>query len=342
MPSWLRKQRPSTAVPNASQLITSSAQFVLEPLRLLGENGLVANQTWQNHSKFTDPGAAGPVIDELPADLAALREASSQLVFHYRAGGDWAENGVPAGRAREIDTRYADAMFELLLSRGEPTLARNRPPPDRIVGCCRDATLLFVSLARHKGIPARMRFGFAAYLCPGLLIDHVVAEAWDHTGGRWRLIDGEMDGGWTPDVDGRPVDWLDLADDQFVTGPRAWRAARAGTSDPERHLTAPELDASELRGWPLLARHAIHDLVALNMTEMLVWDAWGMQLDGDPGTVAEQHAELLDMVCAHPADSRASPDVIATLADRDELRVPATVTSFDPYGGPPREVTLRS
>ena len=55
--------------------------------------------TWKNQSKFTDPGAAGAVIDELPADLAALREASSQLVFHYRGDGDWAENGVPAERA---------------------------------------------------------------------------------------------------------------------------------------------------------------------------------------------------------------------------------------------------
>ena len=296
---------------------------------------------WGNQSKFTDPGAAAAVIDELPADLTALRAASSQLVFHYRADGDWAENGVPAGRAGEIDTRYADAMFGLLLSRGEPTLARKRLPPDRVVGCCRDSTLLFVSLARRKGIPARMRVGFAAYLQPGLLIDHVVAEAWDEAAGRWRLIDGEMNSDWAPQLDGRPVDWTDLADDQFVTGPRAWQAARAGASDPERHLTAPDLDAPELRGWPLLARHAIHDLAALNKTEMLVWDAWGMQLRIDPGPVAEQDAVLLDEICAHQADPGVSPDIVAALADRDELRVPATVTSFDPYGGPPREVTLR-
>ena len=74
---------------------------------------------------------------------------------------------------------------------------------------------------------------------------------------------------------------------------------------------------------------------------MLVWDAWGMQLGIDPGGLAEQDASLLDEICAHPADPGVSPDVVAALADRDELRVPATVTSFDPYGGPPREVTLR-
>ena len=297
--------------------------------------------TWKDQSKFTDPVAAGAVIDELPGDLAALREASSRLVFHYRADGDWAENGVPAGRAGEIDARYADSMFALLLSRGEPTLARKRLPPDRVVGCCRDAALLFVSLARHKGIPARMRVGFAAYFHPGLLIDHVVAEAWDGAAGRWRLIDAEMDSDWTPETDGQPVNWTDLTEDQFVTGPRAWQAARAGTSDPERHLTAPGLDAPELRGWPLLARHVIHDLTALTKTEMLVWDAWGMQLGLGPGPLAEQDALLLDEICARLARPGVSPGVVTALADRDELRVPATVTSFDPYGGPPREVTLR-
>ncbi len=65
---------------------------------------------------------------------------------------------------------------------------------------------------------------------------------------------------------------MDLADDQFVTGPRAWQAARAGTRDPGCHLTAPELDAPELRGWPVLTRHVIHhlihDLVALNRTHL--------------------------------------------------------------------------
>ena len=38
------------------------------------------------------------------------------------------------------------------------------------------------------------------------------------------------------------------------------------------------------------------------------------------------HAVLLDEICAHPADPGVSPDVVAALADRDELRVPATVT----------------
>src|SRR5689334_1997793 len=93
---------------------------------------------WAVQSAVTEPGAADGAIDALPADLAVLRAASSQLVFHYRAGGDFADNGVPAERMAEINTRYADAMLALILQRGEPSLGRERRAADRVVGCCRD------------------------------------------------------------------------------------------------------------------------------------------------------------------------------------------------------------
>jgi hypothetical protein len=67
---------------------------------------------------------------------------------------------------------------------------------------------------------------FAAYFHPGWLAGHVVAEVWDDREGRWRLVDPEMSSRWTPEVNGRPVDWLDLTDDQFVTGPRQVDVAR--------------------------------------------------------------------------------------------------------------------
>jgi hypothetical protein len=299
-----------------------------------------AQGSWARQSAVTDPGAAAGAIDALPAELAALREASSQLVFHYRAGGDFAENRVPAERIAEINTRYADAMLALILERGEPTLGRKRQAPDRVVGCCRDSTVLFLALARHKGIPARARVGFAAYFHPGWLLDHVVAEVWDDRDGRWRLVDPEMNGGWTPEVNGRRVDWLDLTDDQFVTGPRAWRAARAGNADPERYVVAPELELPGLRGWPYLAHNAIHDVAALNKTEMLLWDEWGLQLSYGPGPVPEAVGAVLDEVCALTADPAVTAAALTELGGRDGLRIPPTVTSFDPHGAPPRQVDV--
>ncbi len=294
-------------------------------------------QYWATQSRVTDPGEAGGAIDDLPGDLRGLREASSRLVFHYRAGGDFAANGVPAGRVSEVNARYAGVMLGRVLERGEPSLARERAAADRVVGCCRDATVLFLALARHKGFAARARVGFAAYFHPGWLIDHVVAEVWDGGEGRWRLVDPEMDGDWTPEVNGRRVDWLDLTDDQFVTGPRAWQSVRQGRSDPAVYVVDPAVDLPVLRGWPYLAHNVIHDLAALDKTEMLLWDGWGMQLGHGPGTVPETDAVVLDEVCALTADPGAPAAAVAALAARDGLRVPSAVTRFDPMGGPPTE-----
>ena len=241
----------------------------------------------------------------------------------------------------EIDTRYADAMFGKILERGEPSLARQRDGADRLVGCCRDATVFFLALARQKQIPARARVGFAAYIIPGWLVDHEIAEVWDAEQGRWRLVDPEMEAAWTPEFNGREVDWLDLSDDMFVTGAHAWQAARAGTSDPDKHVVHPDLEIQVLRGWPYLAHNAVHDLVALNKSEMLLWDMWGMQLGHGPGPVPESDAALLDEVCTFTAHPGTAAAVIAALADRDGLRIPPVVLSADPNGAPPRKVTLR-
>jgi transglutaminase superfamily protein len=307
---------------------------------------------WASQSPVTDPGNAATAIGELPADISVLRRASSQMIFHYRAGGDFAENGVPAERMAEIDTRYADALLGLLLQRGDPALDRDRPPSERAVGCCRDATVLFLALARTKGMPARARVGFAAYLTPGWLIDHVVAEVWDEAAGRWRTVDPEMDTAWTPKVNGIPVNWLDLTDDQFVTGPRAWQAARAGISDPGRHVVTPGLDIPATRGWPEIAHHVVHDLAALNKTEMLVWDSWGL-LDAAwagpspwagpssrDNALTDEISAVIDEISAVTADPAADRETLARIGARDGLRVPPVVTSMDPNGGPPRRADV--
>jgi hypothetical protein len=123
---------------------------------------------WAVQSLVTEPGAAAAAIDELPSDLGALRAASRQLVFHYWADGDYAANGVAPGRISEIDTRYAAAMFARLAELADLPLSAARQPRQRLVGCCRDFTVLFVAMARHKGIPARARVGFARYFFDGL------------------------------------------------------------------------------------------------------------------------------------------------------------------------------
>jgi hypothetical protein len=139
-------------------------------------NDLDELQFHTSHSPFSDPGPHAPLLANVAPTLAAIRDAVHPLVFHYRAGGDWAANGIAPERIAEADLRYASAMLGRLMELADLPLGADRAPHQRIVGCCRDFALLAVSLCREHGIPARSRTGFAAYFAPGWYLDHTVAE----------------------------------------------------------------------------------------------------------------------------------------------------------------------
>jgi len=289
-------------------------------------------------SPVTDPGRMSAWLGGLPSDIAALQRLARVLVIHYRADSPL-EEGIAPERLAEIDTRYAEAMFSRLAELREgPFEAGPRQPAERLVGCCRDFTILFVSLARAAGIPARARVGFAPYFIAGFNLDHEVAEVWDAATGRWRLVDAQLGDDHRDPNDGERIDPLDVGRDRFLVAGEAWRRCRGGEADPERFLVGPDVDVPGTRSWPYIAHNLVQDLANLNKVEVLLWDYWGIMLRErfEPGDL-----ELFDRL----ADLTASGDPdLAQLrqlyAAAPELQVPATVTSGDPLGGPPRQVAL--
>ena len=275
---------------------------------------------WAAQSLVTEPGPAAAAIDRLPPDLGALRAASQQLVFHFWADGDWAENGIEPDRISEIDTRYAAAMFARLGELADLPLSAARQPRQRLVGCCRDFTVLFVSMARRKGIPARARVGFAGYLIDGRLIDHEIAEVWDGSAERWRLVEPEIDDGHTDPADGASFDALDVPSDRFLTAPRAWQLARSGAIDPERFIDGPGLGI-----WSWLRHILVHDLAALNKTEMLLHEVWGVGLRTPPGPGELPVLDELATLTGQPSPPLAE---LRSAYRRPEFAVPDTVTSY--------------
>jgi hypothetical protein len=288
----------------------------------------IDSSIWAAQSRFSDPGVFAARLDALPDDLPTIRDAARQLVFHYRGDGDWTEHGITPERIAEIDTRYADRMLARLSELNDAPLGEPRLPRERLVGCCRDFTVLFLAMARHKGIPARARVGFASYFAPGWNVDHVVAEVWDAAGERWRLVDAELDAGHVDRGDDTAIDPLDVPRDRFITGPDAWRACRAGKADPERFVVAPDLDIPDTRGWPYLMHNLIHDLASLNRHEMLLWEDWGLLLHRE--ALLPDHLDLLDQVATVAASPESTREQLAELFARDEFRVPAAVTTYSP------------
>jgi hypothetical protein len=102
---------------------------------------------YASQSAFTDPGDLAVRLDTVPGDLTSLQRAARQQVFHYRGDGDFAENNIAADRIAEIDTRYADRMFKRIFELHDAPLSAERLPHQRLVGCCRDFTVLFLALA---------------------------------------------------------------------------------------------------------------------------------------------------------------------------------------------------
>jgi hypothetical protein len=294
------------------------------------------------HTVCSEPGRMAAWIGDAPDDLPALRRLASGLVFHYRANGDVALHGFAPERMPEIDLRYAEEQFARLEALKPGPLGAEREPTERILGCCRDFTLLFVSLARSAGIPVRARVGFAGYFIDGWWIDHVVAEAWDADASRWRRIDAQMPEGFIDASTEAALDLLDVPRDRFLTGAEAWIAARAGRLDPERVVVAPDLEAPELRSWPYLTHNLILDLVAQAGHETLLWETWGVddEIGADGPDVAL--AADLDRIAARIADPDVTPGELHELAADPRLRVPEVVTNHSPLDGSTRRVALRT
>ena len=298
------------------------------------------HEFYATQSRVTDPGQFASLARRVADDLPAMRAAAQQLVFHYRAGGDFAENGIGASRISEIDTRYAEDMLARLRQLADQPLDQPRQPSQRVVGCCRDFTVLFLSIARAHAVPARARVGFATYFVPGWYIDHVVAEVWDARKGRWRLVDPELTDDFTDSADGHRIDPLDLPATKFLTGARAWQVCRAGTADVGKFVVDPGLDIPPTRGWPYVRHNLVHDLASLAKHEMVLWDNWGISdIDGAP---SPEQLALLDALAAAISSDDAPLDQIQSYYQREEFRVPPVVNSFSPASEIPLKVTVEA
>jgi hypothetical protein len=83
------------------------------------------------HGPVSAPGRFGPQVEAVPGSLPSMRTAARGLVFHYRADGDFAANGIAADRITEIDTRYAEDMLGRILQLSDEPLPRPRPASPR-------------------------------------------------------------------------------------------------------------------------------------------------------------------------------------------------------------------
>jgi hypothetical protein len=270
---------------------------------------------YTQQSELTTPNEYVHLFANLPGEIPELCRVVQGLVLHYF------NEAASEDRADEKNLRYVEKMLARLVELADSPLTEARPPQKRMIGCCRDFATLFCAMARHKGIPTRVRVGFAAYFNPDFHHDHVVAECWDAIAQRWHLVD--------PVLEDRHIkkyrtqfDQHDVPRDQFIVGGAAWQKCRSGQADPDTFGFKPE---SRFKGWWFIRDKLVQDLAALNKRELLLWDYWGLSLRD----LTAEDRDLLDQVAIITQEDNAHFDDLRELYNREaDLKVPLIVESY--------------
>jgi len=246
---------------------------------------LSRNNYYSSQSRMSDPGQYVHSLTNLPGTVADLVRVVQGVTLHIF----WAERyglELSPSRQAEVQLRTLERRLARTLELDPRPLVEPRPPAQRLVGNCRDFSLLLVALLRHQGIPARARCGFGAYFLPNHYEDHWVAEYWDTARQQWVLVDAQLDALQCEALN-LPFDPLDTPRDQFIVGGQAWQMCRSGQADPD------QFGIFDMHGLWFVRGDFVRDVAALAKVELLPWDCWGL-INGDDAALTAQDWALLD------------------------------------------------
>ncbi len=149
---------------------------------------------YRQYGTFTDPGQYAYLYDHLPDSLADLCRVIRSQFINQGWELDRYRHQIPRERWNEsIKYPTVKSALEGLLSYDSRGLVKDRKVEHRLVLICRDQALLLASVLKHRGIPARVRYGFAPNMPPGFHSFHVICEVWNANDRRWMLVDPSVE-----------------------------------------------------------------------------------------------------------------------------------------------------
>jgi formylglycine-generating enzyme required for sulfatase activity len=146
---------------------------------------------YKQYSTFTDPGEYAYLYKTLPDSLSELCSLiKSQIIHPFAELPKYSSAQIPQKRSNEyIKYTTVTSILKGLLSYDSSGLVKDRKIEDRLVLICQQNAILLASILKYRGIPARIRCGFAPYLEPGFHTSHVICEVWSNYDNRWMLVD---------------------------------------------------------------------------------------------------------------------------------------------------------
>lgn len=212
-------------------------------------------------SSFTNPGCYEKQLKKnLPNNIRKMGLLIRKQIIHRVTlkNGNTGSNAdikygdmkkVPWYRQAEDDYfPTAAAILAELYRRNKRGFVKNRKEKDRLILTCRFVSILMASILKSKGIPARVRSGFAPYFkgFGNKSVDHWINQYWDKKQKRWITID----------VDGSLEDYLDfnpynMPRDVFDFSADAWLAVRKGKADENYFWNAGGFEGLNVIAWEL-------------------------------------------------------------------------------------------
>jgi len=269
---------------------------------------------------LTAPGNRAGLLDHLPGEVEALCRIVQGLIIHIF----WAEQyGVQldATRREEVQLRSVARQLARITELDARPLDQAREPAKRLVGNCRDFSVMLTTILRHQGIPARARCGFGRYFLPNHYEDHWVCEYWNAAQKRWVLVDAQLDA-----LQSRKLaiafSPLDVPREQFIVGGKAWQLCRSGQADPET------FGIFDMHGLSYVRGNLLRDVASLNKMELLPWDSWGLVI-GRHADLSPDDLALLDQVAELTHGDVPELGKMQQLYLNDQrLCVPATIHTY--------------
>jgi hypothetical protein len=237
-------------------------------------------ELYRHYGVSTDPGEYEALFTDLPEDLMELCVLIKAQFIHPIADLPRYRHLIPRERHNE-DGQYPTVKTLLagLLAHNPRGLVADRKPEHRLVVTCRYHAILLASILKHRGIPTRVRYGFARYLAPGRHIYHVICEVWNDREHRWMLVDPDRK-------------MVDLPRKQFVFAGDVWLRYQKGELDPSTYGVADWWGAH-----PILDV-LCHDIAAVQSHEPVYWEHPPISEDAqmDVKRLADEQVAILNRI----------------------------------------------
>lgn len=187
---------------------------------------------------FTNPGEYRALFASLPDTVRGLSALVSHQIIHRITLQEGNTNANADKRYGDMDLfpwhrlrcdddvlTTAVAMTAELLRLDARGFVPDRKVEHKLVVTCRYVAVLVASILKAKGVPCRVRSGFAPYFFDGSW-DHWINQYWDASQNRWVTIDadGFFDLGF---------DQYDIPESKFDWAASTWLGIREGALDPD-------------------------------------------------------------------------------------------------------------